>query len=108
MDRTGTPAPEPFAHPSANPREDSRLDFVSRSLVVRSTEPSAKGTSQSARKPRCRVLDRYRNQCQNPQLTEFGLCLRHLREAADEWQRIKDEARAMFPGLARILDHDDE
>jgi hypothetical protein len=72
------PFPGTVAHPSANP----------------------------SRKPRCRMNDRHRNPCPNPSLNEFGVCLRHMRETADEWKRVKDEATAMFPTLRRILDED--
>ena len=62
----------------------------------------------SDRQPRCRMLDRHRNPSTGVQLTDFGLCLRHLREAAGEWQRVISDAVAQFPDLSRILSGDDE
>lgn len=46
----------------------------------------------SGRVTRCRVTDRLHNPCPNPSLTEFGLCMRHLKEAAEEWARVVAEA----------------
>lgn len=46
----------------------------------------------------CTKQDRHANLCLNPSLTAFGLCLRHLREAAAEWQRAVGAAIEQTPG----------
>jgi hypothetical protein len=38
--------------------------------------------------PTCRKLDKRSNRCPNPELSDVGLCFKHLREAHDEWRRI--------------------
>jgi len=47
---------------------------------------------------RCFKPDRFKNPCPNPALTEWGLCLRHLREASDEWARVIAEVTEHRPG----------
>lgn len=55
------------------------------------------------RKRRCRLLDEHGNRCANEALSDYGLCLADLREAADEWAHIVNGAVEQFPGLKRIL-----
>ena len=52
----------------------------------------------STRMVRCRMTDRRRNPCPNPALTEYGVCMRHLHEAADEWARVIGEVTEHYPG----------
>jgi hypothetical protein len=40
------------------------------------------------RKRRCRVLSKRGDRCTAEELTDFGLCLRHLRGCAEEWERL--------------------
>lgn len=49
------------------------------------------------------MTGQHRDPCPNEALTEFGLCLRHLREAAGEWQRVRDAAAAQFPSARKVL-----
>ena len=58
--------------------------------------------SAPPRKPRCRLLVQMQNRCPNPELAA-GLCLSHLREAAEEWERITSDAVGQFPGLKQVL-----
>jgi hypothetical protein len=76
-------------------------------LTTGGTLASPEATTQSpgpARAKRCRMLDRRQNRCPNPQLTDFGLCIRHLGEAAAEHEAVLAEAAerlaALNPGLA--------
>ena len=47
---------------------------------------------------RCFHPDRLSNRCPNPALTDWGLCMRHLHEAADEWARVIREVTEHKPG----------
>ena len=58
------------------------------------------------RKPRCLrlVADKHGvNRCQNEQLGDAEMCLRHLREAADWWTSIVAQAVDQFPALRGII-----
>jgi len=58
------------------------------------------------RKPRCLrlVVGKHgKNPCPNEALDDYGLCLKHLREAAEHWASIVADAVEQFPGLGRIL-----
>jgi hypothetical protein len=46
------------------------------------------------RTPRCRKLDKRRNPCPNPEVTELGLCLTHLQEAHAEYEALLSTIRA--------------
>jgi hypothetical protein len=59
---------------------------------------------QDSRKLRCRVLDRYANRCPNEQLTDFGMCGKHLCAASAEFQAITEQNRAARALLAAITD----
>lgn len=48
--------------------------------------------SLTPRKPRCRMLDRLSARCASEPVSEYGLCLRHLRDARDEYEAICAEA----------------
>ena len=47
-----------------------------------------------ARKPRCRMLDRRANRCQNEAVTDFGLCAHDLAAAVAEYAAVTAEAKA--------------
>ncbi len=58
------------------------------------------------RKPRCLrlvVSKGGKNPCPNEALDDYGLCLKHLREAAGHWASIVADAVGQFPALERIL-----
>jgi hypothetical protein len=57
-----------------------------------------------ARKLRCRVLDRYANRCPNEQLTDYGMCGKHLAGAAAEFTAITEQNRAARTLLTAITD----
>jgi hypothetical protein len=55
---------------------------------------SRSGTATPAlnRAPRCRLLNRLRNPCPNLAISDFGLCLRHLRDAHAEYEQVLGDA----------------
>jgi len=67
---------------------------------------TGEASAEQSRKIRCRVTDRLRNPCSNEALSDAGWCLKHLREAAAEWERLKQDAVAEYPQLARLFDAD--
>jgi hypothetical protein len=59
--------------------------------------------AESSRKTRCRTLRRITlDRCPNEALDEYGLCLRHLMEAARYWQDLISEACDTWPGLRAL------
>lgn len=66
-------------------------------------------TPTPARKPRCRVLGLHTgNRCANESLTPgVGVCLKHLREFAQEWADLVRNALDQFPALAQLVQEDD-